>query len=234
MTDTKDRYLHGTDPREVANYSVTEAAKYVGLAPATLRSWVRGRHYRLKDGLGYFEPPIQPPERGQGQLSFWNLVESHVLRALRVEHGVSMEAVRSALDYAEARLGIRHLLRHKDLGTRAGDLFIERYGELVNLTQSGQLALQRLLKDQLKHVEWNPHDSLAERLFPAITPFGRHDLIMIDPRIGFGRPVVRQAGVSTAVIASRIDAGESVPSVADDYDLDPETIEEVLIDERAA
>jgi hypothetical protein len=42
-------------------------------------------------------------------LSFWNLIEAHVLRALRTEHAVSVKALRKALDYAEKELGIERL-----------------------------------------------------------------------------------------------------------------------------
>jgi hypothetical protein len=37
-------------------------------------------------------------------LSFSNLIEAHVLRSLRTEHGVSVKALRSALAYAENRI----------------------------------------------------------------------------------------------------------------------------------
>jgi len=58
--------------------------------------------------------------------------------------------------------------------------------------------------------------------------------IAIDPHIAFGRPIVRRAGVSTAAIADRIDAGESVESLADDYDLSRDEIEQAVLYSRAA
>ena len=39
-------------------YTITEAARYLRLAPATLRSWFIGRSYPKRDGPGYFEPLI--------------------------------------------------------------------------------------------------------------------------------------------------------------------------------
>ena len=43
-----------------------------------------------------------------------------------------------------------------------------------------------------------------------------------------------RAGVSTGVIAERIDAGESVADLADDYGLTTEEVEQAVVYERAA
>ena len=61
-------------------------------------------------------------------LSFWNLIESHVLRSLRTEHGVFVNALRDALDFSEKELGINRLLLNEKLRTGAGVIFLKRYG----------------------------------------------------------------------------------------------------------
>ena len=88
-------------------------------------------------------------------LSFWNLIEAHVLRALRTEHGVSVKDVRKALQYAERELRIDRLLLRRELCSHAGQLFLDRYGELISLSTSGQLAMKRLLdaRDGFKYYE---------------------------------------------------------------------------------
>lgn len=212
-------------------YGITEAARYIKLAPATLRSWVVGRSYPIRDGAGYFEPLIQLPDEKQSLLSFANLIEAYVLRALRQEHGVSIKAVRSALDYAQREFSISRLLLRHDLLTTAGDLFLRRYGELINLSRSGQLALRKVFEAHLQRIEWD--QDISSRLYPY---FGIDDnkIIAIDPAIGFGRPVVIRKGINTAVIADRIDAGESVEALAEDYDLNVDEIEMAVMYERAA
>jgi hypothetical protein len=100
----------GRDPREAPLYTLAEAAHYLHLPPATLRSWVEGRYF-TSGGERRFSPGvIVRPDSEDARLSFTNLVEAHVLRALRSEHGVPMQHVRKALDYAEARCGIQRLL----------------------------------------------------------------------------------------------------------------------------
>lgn len=223
------------DPREAPAYPLAEGARYVKIAPATLRSWVLGRAYPKREGTGHFKPLIALPDRKKRLLSFWNLVEAHVLRALRTEHGVSIKAVRTAIGFSERSLGIDRLLLSRDLCTHAGDLLLEKYGELVNLSRSGQMALRLLLQAHLRRVEWD-EDLFPLRLFPIVRDAAPEAprLIAIDPRIAFGRPVIYRRGISTAAITGRIDAGESVDDIAADYELEPNEIEEAVVYEQAA
>src|SRR4051794_26460459 len=46
--------------RDAAAYTLAEAARYVRLPAATLRSWVLGRQYPKADGRGDFPPLIRP------------------------------------------------------------------------------------------------------------------------------------------------------------------------------
>jgi uncharacterized protein (DUF433 family) len=53
-------------------------------------------------------------------------------------------------------------------------------------------------------------------------------LIVINPAIGFGKPVIAGTGISTAVIASRFNARESMPALAEEYGLEERQIEEAI------
>jgi hypothetical protein len=78
------------DPRNEAAYTVAEAGRYLKLANTTLRSWPAVS----KSGwVGQFQPLIHPPQGLPPLLSFWNLIEVHVLRALRTDHAVSIQVV---------------------------------------------------------------------------------------------------------------------------------------------
>lgn len=224
-----------TDVREQPAYGLAEAARYLKLPVATLRSWVAGRAYPMAKGaVGQFRPLIHPPRRQPPVLSFWNLIEAHVLRSLRTDHGVSLKAMREAVAYAERKLDIKRLLLRNELRTDAGRLFLDRYGELIELSASGQLAMRKVFEEHLKRVEWD------EWQFPVrLYPFVSADTlaprtIAIDPKIAFGRPIVARAGVSTAAIAGRIDASEPAADVATDYELTVEEVEQAVLYERAA
>ena len=168
-------------------------------------------------------------------LSFWNLVEAHVLRALRSDQGVSIKALRQALRFAEGELKVKRLLLSKELLAGGGRLFLDRYGELIDLSASGQIAMRHVLEAHLKRVEWDQWQ-FPVRLYPFVASeaLSAERPIAIDPSLAFGRPVVLRRGITTAVIAERIDAGESIEGLAADYDLSVGEIEEAILYERAA
>ncbi len=136
----------GSHPRDLPVYTVADAARYLHMSPSTLRSWVVGRSYPSGAGEGFFEPLIELPDPGVRLLSFVNLVEAHVLSAIRTKHRVPMREVRQALDYAQEREGIDRLLIRPELRAAAGKLFLDRYGELISLAPAGQLAIKLVLE----------------------------------------------------------------------------------------
>jgi len=234
-TDTGAAAASTFDPRNEPAYTIAEASRYLKVASTTLRSWVAGRPYPKAEGVGQFEALIHPPQAQPPLLSFWNLIEIHVLRALRSDHGVSIRAVREALSFAEQRLQINRLLLSRQLYAEGGELFLQKYGQLIHLRPSGQLMLQHLFDEHLKRVEWDEH-LFPVRLYPfmASDTLSSERLIAIDANIAFGRPVVVSGGISTAAIVDRIDAGEQVAALAEDYDLSPHEITQAVFYERAA
>jgi uncharacterized protein (DUF433 family) len=221
--------------RDAPAYTLAEAARYLRLPAATLRSWALGRQYPTAEGRADFPPLLRPASRKPPSLSFSNLIEAHVLRSLRTEHGVPVKALRNALNYAEKTLGIDRLLLRPELRADAGRVFLDRYGELIELTASGQLAMRRLFDEHLNRIEWDS-SRFPVRLYPflsASAPSAERPIV-IDPRIAFGRPVVVSKGISTSTIAERVDAGESVNDIAADYELAQSEIEQAVVYERAA
>lgn len=226
----KDQDLERVEPYERPRYSLGQAARYVQLSPTTLRSWVAGRSYLTSEGSRYSEPLIIRPVPGDPRLSFSNLREAHVLRALRTKHDVSMSAVRAALDYAAEELNIKRLLLSRELMADAGSLFIERLGQLIDLSRSGQIALKEMLDGHLNRIQWEPL-----RLFPVVAARGLSGprIVGIDPQVSFGRPFIVGKGVRTSTIVERLDAGEGREVVAADYDLSDDEMNEAILYERA-
>lgn len=233
--DRTDLYS-GRDPRDLPIYSVAAAARHIKMSPATLRSWVAGRGYRDRSGKRHFSPPIiERPDPEDDRLSFNNLVEAHVLRALRVRHSVPMPAVRGALDYAQREMKIERLLINKALRAAPGELFLERYQRLLSLAPAGQFAMKRVLDSFLERVV---HDAegMPQKLFPFPGPgkAASARAISIDPRIAFGAPVIADKGVRTEFLVDLYNGGESVEDLATFYDLEVSDVEAAILYESAA
>ncbi len=227
------RRLHFTtltdDPRELPAYSIPEAAHYLRIPLGTLRSWVLGRYYPTEAGPRFFEPIIGLPEPGRGVLSFINLVEAHVLAAIRRKHSVPLPKVRQALRYIEKQFPSTHPLADHWFQTDGLNLFVQKWGQLINISQHGQLVIRRLLEAHLQRIERDPH-GLPTRLYPFTRKLEPQEpkVVVIDPFVSFGRPVLAGTGIPTAVIAERYKAGESIDELAGDYGYQRLGIEEAI------
>lgn len=222
------------DPRDIPLYQLNTAARIVSLSPATLRSWVAGRPYPVRDGESWFEPLIKRPDPKDSRLSFHNLIEANVLSALRKVHEVPMAKVRNAQRVAERKYGIDRLFINDQLRAAPGTLFLDTYGELVDLSNTQQLAMRAILLDRLERVVHV--NGIASQYWP-VSPTQRDKsarVIVVDPRISFGRPVIAKRGVTTSALADRADAGESLAAIAADYDLEEHEVEEAISFERLA
>ena len=82
---------HSADLREMPAYTITEAAHYMNMPRATTRYWASGQ--------GMYPSLITAAGRHPTLLSFLNLVELHVLAAIRREHTLPMPKVRAAIDW---------------------------------------------------------------------------------------------------------------------------------------
>jgi uncharacterized protein (DUF433 family) len=219
----------GRDPIAVPAYSLAEASHLLHVAPATVRSWVLGRAYPTQSGTRHSRAVIDIADREQHSLSFRNLVELHVLSAIRLVHGVKLDAVRNAVRFLQREFGSQHPLADEEMQTDGKDLFVDRYGELVNVSAQGQLAMKDVLGRYLARIERDPL-GVPVRLYPFTTT--REEVerrtVVIDPRVQFGRPCLRGTGTPTSVIAERYSAGDSIKVLAADYDRSIDDIEEAL------
>jgi uncharacterized protein (DUF433 family) len=222
----------GQDPRAIPAYSIPEAAHYLRLPPSTLRSWVRGGRYPIVGGKRTFEPVItlpQSPSDSPTLLSFINLVEAHVLRAIRRDHKIALPKVREALVYLATQLPSKHPLVEQEFETDGLDLFTTYYGQLINITKAGQLTMRQAIQVYLRRIERDPN-GIPIRLYPFTRsePIETVRTIVIDPYVSFGRPVLAGTGIVTAIIAERYRAGESIDDLATDYRRSRPEIEEAL------
>jgi uncharacterized protein (DUF433 family) len=227
-------FYGGRDPADVPAYTLPEAAWLAGVAPTTLRSWVRGRSYSTRDGEARrFQPIIVPPSGGPREaLSFANVVEAHILSALRNEHKVKLVEIRRAVRYVQTKLGVDRPLARQPFETDGVHLFVEYLGKLLNVSQEGQCAMEAIIAGHLKRVEYGG-TGRAIRLFPLYRDDAPR-VVVVDPRRAFGRPILEGTSVPIVDILSRRRHGDSVDVLARDYRVTPDKIQEALVAAEAA
>lgn len=208
--------------RRTPAYSFVEAAHYLNLPASTLASWFKGQ-------AGFKPVILLDGCPGEG-LSFLNLVEAHVLAAIRRQHRIPLQKVRIALDFVKRQLNIERPLADIRFETDGVDLFVRELERLVNVSREGQLEIEPVIRSFLKRVERDP-DGVPIKLYPFTRRAASAEEpapVEIDPRVSFGRPVLVGRGVPTAVLADRFKAGDSLAELAQDYATTEESIEEAI------
>jgi uncharacterized protein (DUF433 family) len=215
--------MHG-DIREFPRYSISEAAFYARIPATTLTAWTRGQDYVTSAGRHIvFDPLIDLADPRNKLLSFYNLVEAHMLRST-TECGVPLKNVRKALQYIRETIPGEHPLLKHDFEVSGKDVFIRHLGDTVNATRYGQLAMRKIL---IKHLQRIVRDTqgLPIKIFPI-----NSRRLVIDPQFSSGKPIVKNRGIVASVLWGRNKTGETIPEIAKDYGLTKREVKEAIED----
>ncbi|MFO1217643.1 MAG: DUF433 domain-containing protein [Burkholderiaceae bacterium] len=193
-------------------YPLTQAARLVGAEARSVRRWLRGYSWRYRDGRSSSGPLwrlqyADDDELGREQvLGFHDLLE---LRAVAkfIERRVPMIVIRATIEAAnEAGLGPYPLHTRRFL-TDGQRLFLDAVeratGNRKLLDVRGrQYVVDEVIRPSLfAGIEYDP-EGKALRWFPVR---GRK-VIVLDPGIQFGEPIIAAAGVPTDTIAAAVRA----------------------------
>ena len=211
------------DPKEapwlrrlyLPTYRVSEAARYVGAHPNTVGAW----HYR--------ESPVLPGHSQGKALTYLELVEVAFVKFFR-NAGVSMKRIRDARQYIANFFGVEFPLAVREFKTEGMHVLMSydqfdhdpHLEQVVVADQSGQLAWSALMGEVFAGFEYEYN--LALRWHPA----GWESLVVIDPRVSFGAPVVE--GLPTWVVKGRRKAGEPISEIADDFGISERAVRDAL------
>lgn len=160
-------------------------------------------------------------------LSYVNLLELHVLKAMRIKHSVPLQRVRKALKFLQSSLPTPHPLLDRDFSTNGLDLFFEHDGDLVNASRGGQSAIREVVNLFLSRIEWKD-SRLSFYPFVQYENESEPKHIEMQPSVAFGRPVLAGTGIAAEVVAGRFRARESAPDLAAEYNVPLEVIEEAV------
>lgn len=211
--------------REMPVYSVSEVALYLHIPEKTLRSWLFGRPYPKGGETVTSKPLIEPADPTGNRLSFYNLVEAHILKSTRQRDDVPMSAIRDALDWVTPD-NPKHPLISRRFLTEGSALFEKRLGEIYNASKHGQMAFD-ILGPYLERID---RDSLGDpsALHPFIPSRPKSKVVTIKPGLSSGVPTVTGTGISIPVLYGRFKSGDTIDELADDYDLNREEVEDAI------
>jgi uncharacterized protein (DUF433 family) len=203
-----------------------DAARHLQIPRATMYYWLREQ----ADG----EPlvhKVEPERRGWPSVPFVAIVEAYVLRSLR-DLGLTKSKIRSVAGDVRREFGTPYALATKRIATDGVDIFVQYADDDIARAGDGQRPIREVIKDYLRFISWDSDDEFAARLrlrqYPDVAP------VIIDPRFGWGAPVVESTKVPVDAIVDLWLAGESLDEVAYEYGMERDQVEAICRAARAA
>jgi uncharacterized protein (DUF433 family) len=227
--------MDSKDPREWPRYTLAQAAVYLDIPRTTLHHWCRGHQVHLPNGqvrpyLPLIDVAQYDPKKPS--LSYFNLVELHVLSATRYRERIPLPRIREAADWVAREFPSRHPLISRKFYSDGKDLFVrllEHGGEehTINASRRGQFAIRAVVDLYLRRIEYGP-DGWPKKFYPVRRGDAEHRTFAIQPNLAGGHPVIEGTGIRVSVIVGRFSGGETVDELAEDYGIDPSVVQKAI------
>lgn len=219
-------------------YPLQRAARLVGAELRTVRRWLKGYSWKYGDGRKVSGPLWTLQYAGDEEFGSEQVLGFHDLLELRtvarfIEQGVSLRVIRATIEVAQETLG-DYPLHSRRFVTDGKKIFleaVERAGEdpkLLDMRRQ-QFAMDAVIRPSLlEGIEYGD-DTCALRWFPI--PNKR--LVVLDPNLQFGEPIVAESCVPTDSLAAAFMAeGEDVGRVARLYRVKPREVKAAVAFEQ--
>lgn len=209
------------DPLLSGFFSVSEAARLVGVSPTLVRGWLNGYS---NSALG---PVVSRDFSGTRTVSFLDLIELRFIAIFRSQQ-VSMRTLRNAAAKAREDWGVSHplALSSEKYVTDRRNIFARSAEESDDQVTwdlaTGQLEMWVTIENTIeKGVEFDPQTYLARLWRPREGDFPD---VIIDPKIAFGSPVISGTKVPTSVLFKQWKADGNKEAVARWFDVSTDTV----------
>jgi uncharacterized protein (DUF433 family) len=195
-----------------------ETARYLQMPESTLDRWLAtSDHNQLVHA-------VTPERRGWPRVPFVGVIEAYVLRALR-DLGMRFQEIHRAAELVREEFDDPYALARTRIATDGLNLFVRLADESLVHAMTRQVAIREVLTENLRFIDWGA-DGTATRLH--LRHFSPAADVIIDPRFGWGSPVMADSKVKVSDIVSLWKAGERISTVAEEYGMSVDVIEDVL------
>ena len=167
---------------------------------------------------------VRPEKRGWPSVPFIAVVEAYVLRSLR-DLGLTKSKIRDAAAAVRKEFDTPYGLATKRIATDGIDIFVHYADDDIVRAGDNQRPIREVISNYLQYIKWDKSDSFPARLrlrqYPDVAP------VVIDPRFGWGAPVIESTKVPVDAVVNLWLAGEPLEDVAYEYDMTREQVEAI-------
>ncbi len=195
-----------------------ETARHLRMPESTLDNWLAAP---AADPLVH---AVTPERRGWPRVPFVGVVEAYVLRSLR-ELGMPLEDIRKAAALVRAEFDDPYALARRRIATDGVSVFVRLADESLVQARDQQRAFREVIESHLRHIDW---DTAGNPVRLRLPQYPAAAAVVIDPRFGWGSPVLAESKVKVEDLVALWHAGESIKTVAAEYDMTEAVVEDVL------
>lgn len=218
-TRTTSAEVRHMDANGTPLLTARDAARHLRMPESTLDSWIVSRR-----GAPSLIHAVTPERRGWPRLPFVAIIEAYVLRSLR-ELGAPMDEVRKAAAIVREEFGDEYALATQRIATDGVDLFVQLADDSMLQVKHQQLGIREVLDGYLRYVTWDDKGRPAQL---RLSQYPDAAAVIIDPRFGWGSPVLSTSKVPVDAVLQLWRNGEPMSEVAAEYGLTTDVVEGVL------
>jgi uncharacterized protein (DUF433 family) len=188
---------------DIPIYNPAYAGKLVNLSPGRVKRWLQGYNYSYISGeiniiTGHKGPVIKRPETElPNYATFLDLIDLLFVKQF-LNYGISLQRIRKALNEAEQLIGGNHFAQ-RSFFTDGKNIYmqVKNYADaLLELLSSGHWVISEFIKELAHQIDFDEPSGFARRWFPL----GPEGLVVLDPKISFGKPTIIGKNIPTASI----------------------------------
>lgn len=214
------------DLRDLATYTIPEAARYLGIAPRTAQYWFFARNKILQPSLHSGDTSL---------LSFRDATEAYVLAVLTRFYGFSLQSLREIISNAKKETGLERPLIDADLSILFRSVILEhgpkgkRPRQMVDVSKHRNLVFPEFVDQLGKRIVRDTKNS-PSRIYPWRLATASDDSrpVLMDPEVMSGRLVVTGTRVPVTVLLRKRMAGKSVEDIAQSFSINSHVVEKAL------
>lgn len=211
------------DPRSQPLFTISEAAKYLGLSYTTLHSWVR-------PDAG--KPLVYsfPKEGNYASIPFVGFAEAFVLAAAK-RAGLKPGRIREGVAAVRKEIGLEYALAARRLYIDKTEILMAyevepdaARPEDLTVARNKQLQMVETVKHDLELITYGGDDLAATIQLPLF----KKTKVIVDPTEAFGQPIVERTGTRVRDVLALWWADEGIRDIAYDFDLEPDEVEDIV------
>lgn len=230
----------GVDRFTVPLYTLSEAAHYLNVPPATFSTWAHGYQRQPRGRREVTQGPVVTAldrDRHSSRtpsVPFIGLAEGLILAAFH-RRGVPLQKIRPALRVLADEIGLEHALASRSLYTDGAEVlydYAERQGDTPEarsarqliVVRNGQGVFNEIIEDYLHRITYGA-DNYAQII--RLPQYERANVVA-DPARSFGRPIFSRGGARVEDALQLFWAGEDLQIVAAEFGVPERELEDAV------